>query len=100
MHNIHISYIRTFRSCRRKWDWSSGMRSNLEPAVPYAPFFIGRAVHYCLEMYYSEQVPIWDSFDRFLENEEKIAGHLWQKEQEQWDDSVQLITEVLGHYAL
>jgi hypothetical protein len=100
MHNIHISDIRAFRSCRRRWDWQSGMRNNLEPAVPYAPFFVGRAVHYCLEMYYSEQIPVWDSLDKYLENEEKIAGHMWSKEQEQWDESVQLISELLHHYIL
>jgi hypothetical protein len=99
-YNIHISDIRTFRSCRRKWDWASPLRNNLEPSVPYAPFFVGRAIHHCLEHFYREGEHIWDLLDAFLANEEKIAGNLWKQEQDVWDDSVNLITEMLGHYML
>jgi hypothetical protein len=76
------------------------MRNNLEPSIPYAPFFVGRAVHYCLEVYYAEKIPVWDSLDKYLANEEKIAGHMWQAEQDKWDESVTLISELLHHYML
>jgi hypothetical protein len=100
-YNVHISDIRNFRSCRRKWDWSSGLRHNLEPVVPYAPFFIGRAIHHCLEWYYGpEHRDVWTSLDHFLDNETKIAGNLWTQEQQMWEESVDLVTELLGHYML
>lgn len=98
--NIHISDIRTFRSCRRKWDFSSGLRQNLEPSVPYAPFFVGRAIHHCLEEFYANGVSMWDSLDAYLANETKIAGNLWKSEQDKWDESVTLISEMLQHYVL
>jgi len=75
------------------------MKENLEPSVPYAPFFIGRAIHFCIEKYYSEQVPFWDSLDAYLENEEKIAGNLWKAEKDKWDESVDLISELIMHYS-
>jgi hypothetical protein len=101
IYNVHISDIRTFRSCRRKWSWSSPLRDNLEPVVPYGPFFIGRAFHYCLEWLYGpEHRPIWDSLDQFLANETKIAGNLWASEQQTWDEAVDLVSEMLNHYAL
>lgn len=101
MYNIHISDIRNFRACRRKWDWSSALRQNLEPSVPYAPFFVGRAIHYCLEWYYGpEHRNIWESLEQFEANETKIAGNLWQSEQEKWDESIELIEELLQHYML
>jgi hypothetical protein len=76
------------------------MRENLEPAVPYAPFFVGRAVHFCLERYYGDGVDIWTSLEAYLENEQKIAGTLWKQEQEKWDESTTLISELLAHYML
>jgi len=101
VYNIHISDIRTFRACRRKWNWSSPLKENLEPQVPYAPFFVGRAVHYCLEWYYGPaHRPVWDSLDQFLNNETKIAGDLWAAEQASWDESVELVQEMLMHYQL
>lgn len=100
-YNIHISDIRSFRSCRRKWDWSSGMRNNLEPSIPYAPFFVGRAVHYALENYYGPaHVDIWESLEKYLANETKIAGTMWKQEIDKWDESVTLISELLQHYQL
>lgn len=98
--HIHISDIRTFRSCRRKWSWASPLQQNLEPSTPYAPFFVGRAVHHCLENHYRHQISVWDSLDKFLENEKQIAGALWRGEEEKWQDSVDLITEMLDHYML
>ena len=43
---IHVSDVRTYKSCRRRWDWSSPLRGNLEPNFTPPHFFIGRAVHY------------------------------------------------------
>lgn len=97
---IHISDIRAYRACRRKWDWSSPLRNNLEPNIAYPPFFIGRALHHCLEKFYAEGISVWDSLDEFLNEEQKVAGHMWRSEQEKWDDAVMLLQEMMAHYAL
>lgn len=50
---IHISDIRTFLECRLRWLFSSPLRMNLEPALPYIPFLLGRGVHEALAGYYT-----------------------------------------------
>lgn len=98
---IHISDIRAFKQCRRKWAWASPLRANLEPNVPYVPFFTGRAIHYCLEHYYRTHVPLDKSLDRFLtiEKEEmERVGKLWPAEHELIAEQVVLIGGMLDHY--
>ncbi len=51
---IHISGVRAFKECRLRWYFSSALRLNLEPAIPYTPFILGRGVHKALEMYYAK----------------------------------------------
>lgn len=102
--SIHISDIRTFRTCRRRWEWSSGMGRNLEPVVPYIPFFTGRAIHHCLEMYYGpDRIPLDKSLDQFLKDEkkeiEKIAK-LWPAEEASFDEQIEMMRGILGHYKL
>jgi len=53
---IHGSDISAFKSCRRKWDWSSPARNNLRRNVSVFginfPLFFGTGIHYALEMFY------------------------------------------------
>jgi PD-(D/E)XK nuclease superfamily len=53
---IHGSDRGAFKSCRRRWDWSSPMRQNLVPRVsehaPYMPLWFGSGVHWALKHYY------------------------------------------------
>jgi len=103
MNSIHISDIRSFRQCRRKWDWSSRLRRNLEPTVPYAPFFTGRAIHACLEYYYQDGTPLSESVYRYLAVEEenlKTIGALWPAEEKTFEEQIYLIHSLLDHYAL
>jgi hypothetical protein len=65
MAEIHITDQLAFKTCRRRWNWSSRMRMNLEPAIPHAPFLTGRAVHYALERYYRDQVEYETAFAEF-----------------------------------
>ena len=51
-HIIRTSDRGSFRSCRQEWDWSSKIRSNLEPAQRYAPFEDGTTWHEALAVYY------------------------------------------------
>jgi hypothetical protein len=100
---IHISDVRTYKQCRRKWNWSSPLRRNLEPNVPYAPFFSGRLIHHCLEHYYRSHTPFTDSFNVFMAHEQKLmdeAGKLWPAEAQIVQDQLALCAGMLNHYAL
>ena len=101
--SIHISDIRSFRSCRRRWDWSSGLRRNLEPVVPYIPFFTGRAIHNSLEEYYRDGVDFNTSLDTFLKVEHDSMeenGTLWPSEESTFEEQELLIRGLLWHYKL
>ncbi len=50
---IRTSDRGTYRQCRTLWDWSSPLRSNLEPMQRYAPFEDGTSWHGSLEVYYN-----------------------------------------------
>jgi len=50
---IHTSDRTLFKQCRRKWDYQSPLRQNLEPKDFFNHyFFIGTGFHYALEMYH------------------------------------------------
>jgi len=49
-----VAIIRTsdrlaFKTCRRKWDWTSHLRQNLEMQITADPLWLGSAMHYALE---------------------------------------------------
>lgn len=100
---IHISDVRTFRSCRRRWDWSSPLRGNLEPAVPYIPFFTGKAFHAALEYYYRDAIPFAETVDKYLASEEANMAEiveLWPDEVDAFNEQVDLIRDIIYHYSL
>lgn len=45
-----------FKSCRRKWNWSSHLKENLGPRHLSAPLWFGSAIHYALEDYHGHNV--------------------------------------------
>jgi len=99
-YEIHISDVRSFRQCRRRWYFSSGLQRNLEPAVPYMPFFTGRAVHWSLEQYYGHGTdPVQASLD-FINKETATWGSLWPREMDKLNEQIALIAGMLGHYKL
>lgn len=51
-----------FKSCRRKWGWSSHLKANLAPKQLAAPLWFGSAIHYALEDYHG-----WNKFGRASE---------------------------------
>lgn len=100
---IHISDIRTFRSCRRKWEWSSGLKRNLEPYIAYPPFFTGRGIHKALEKHYRHGDDIISAFTEFVEAESllmKGQGTLWPEEENTLEEQIALSFNVLQHYQL
>lgn len=103
MSSIHISDVKAFRQCRRKWSWSSPLRDNLEPMVIYAPFFTGRAIHAALEFFYRDGVPFNKTVDTFLNSEEVNMDQLealWPMEEKALDEQIFLIRQLIDHYAL
>lgn len=100
---IHASDIATWKGCRRKWDWSSVLRRNLEPSRPYTPFIFGRAVHHALEHFYRSETSPEVSLGEFWRSEiARMSEHgaLWPEEEnliaEQWDFSIRL----MNHYVM
>ena len=101
--SIHISDVRSFRSCRRRWQWSSSLGRNLEPVVPYIPFFTGRAIHNALEDYYRSGTSFPESITAFLKLEHETMeqnGTLWPEEEMSFADQELLIRGLLWHYKL
>lgn len=45
-----------FKSCRRKWNWSSHLKENLAPIQLSSPLWFGSAIHYALEDYHGYNV--------------------------------------------
>lgn len=103
MTSIHISDIRSFRSCRRKWNWSSPLRENLEPVMPYLPFFTGKAFHAALEYFYRDGIPFDQTVDRYMASEEAAmldVDSLWDGEKEALEEQIDLIRDIIYHYSL
>lgn len=71
---VHITDILSFKQCRRKWNWSSRLRMNLEPSKPHAPFLTGRAVHYAMERRYRDGVDYDQAFTEFMATEPMPEG--------------------------
>lgn len=99
---LHISDIKTFLSCRRKWDWASPLRRHLEP--DYTPIFftIGRAVHYAIATYYETGEHPSPIFLRFMttatEQITASVGTLWTKEREELEAATTLGSGMLANY--
>jgi hypothetical protein len=89
MGEVHITDMLSFKTCRRKWNWSSRLRMNLEPVTPHAPFLTGRAVHYALERRYRDGVGYEQAFEEFLSVESIPPGAV---------EHVQLALGMMRHY--
>jgi hypothetical protein len=50
VHEVHTSERRSFRGCRRRWDWI--FRQNYYPIMTAKPLEFGTAVHAAWEVYY------------------------------------------------
>jgi len=52
---IRTSDRNAFRSCRRKWNWSSHLRGNLGPKQNAAPLWFGSGFHFAMEDFHGYQ---------------------------------------------
>lgn len=100
MFEIHISDIRTYRQCRRRWDFSSPLRQNMEPNITYAPFFTGRAIHHAMEQYYGHGRQFKFSVNEFIADEVGKMGNLWPQERDKIAEQIGLIDGMMEHYKL
>lgn len=99
-YEIHISDVRAYRQCRRRWWFSSRLQHNLEPNIPYMPFFTGRCIHEALDAYYSEGINPLEFADEWIIREVEQMGTLWQQEMEKINTEIRLIKGMLHHYLL
>lgn len=98
---IHISDVRAFRSCRRKWSWSSRLKEDMEPIAPYPPFFTGKAIHAALEFYHQDKISFDETLREYFKREqENLAklGALWPTEVAQVEEQIGLIEGIVDHY--
>ena len=102
-YGVHVSDLRTYLSCRRKWDWSSLLRQGLEKKVTYAPFFTGRGIHYCMQQYYETGLHPTAFLPSFVKQETEAmseAGDLWEQEMDMIESQVELMDAMLDHYVV
>jgi hypothetical protein len=102
---IHISDVRTFKSCRQLWDFTSPLRRNLTPKWPNRNLWGGTGVHVALGAYYDPANPFsaehaQEAFDKWLI---KAWYHLESQTltDARWDeifDTANLINRMLVHY--
>lgn len=58
VHEIHTSERRSFRGCRRRWDWI--FRHNYYPKMTAKPLEFGISYHEGMEVYYDPRTWHWD----------------------------------------
>lgn len=58
VHEIHTSERKSFRACRRRWDWL--FRQNYYPITTAKPLEFGTAYHAAMEVFYDPEMWSWD----------------------------------------
>lgn len=112
VHEIHTSERRSFRACRRRWDWL--FREGYYPIVTAKPLEFGTAFHKAMEVYYDPKTWSWDkevvgasAIAAFVNKCEKqkneaieTTGHLYlEGEQElDYEERVELGKGMLKYY--
>ena len=95
IHEIHTSERRSFRACRRRWDWL--FRHNYYPKTTAKPLEFGTAFHKGMEVYYDPKTWEWDreiiaanAILAFVDKcEEQKLAHLQSGMQTQLDAEVE-----------
>jgi hypothetical protein len=102
---LHTSDARIFRDCRRKWEWTSRQRQNLEPIAPDLKFWLGTACHFALEHYYGKSdrdaVASLAEFDNWTVTEITRIRHEYDLTEEQktrLEETRELGLGMLRHY--
>lgn len=112
VHEIHTSERRSYRACRRRWDWI--FRQNYYPLMTAKPLEFGVAFHYGMEKYYDPDTWDWPRdvvaqyaikafVDKGEEQRKKALENSQQQYldadiQEDYDERVELGKGMLNHY--
>lgn len=107
IYTIHYSDVKTFDTCRRKWDYASHLRRGLEWRKLYAPFYVGTAVHNGLEHLRKTGQTVEQTLAETAAHQvDKIAAasggadNVWDEELAQIDELTQFAQQLLDHYRL
>jgi len=107
MKELHITDVETFLVCRRRWNWQSPLRHNLQQAALSQPLFIGQGVHVGLDAYHSNGDNPYRAIVIFrkwvLDRTKAIterSGPLWDAERKMINDSYRMGAALLKHYHL
>lgn len=110
VHSLHTSERKSFRSCRRRWDWTS--RQMYYPRTTPAPLEFGVAFHAAMEKFYDPQTWHWDInirqglalvrfkqvCDEQLKKYKTLNGEPDQKIYEEYAERVKLGLNMIKHY--
>lgn len=112
VHEIHTSERKSFRACRRRWNWL--FREGYYPLTTAKPLEFGTAYHKAMEVYYSPETWTWDreiviaksilAFTETCEAQKKAAieatGHLYLEgeQEEDYTERVELGKGMLKYY--
>lgn len=113
VHEIHTSERRSFRACRRRWDWL--FRGNYYPITTAKPLEFGAAFHVGMEVLYNPETWTWDrevitalAIQAFVDSCEKQkakaleqTGHLYfdGEIEADYDERVALGKGMLAYYS-
>jgi hypothetical protein len=101
--SIHVSDMRSFDMCRRRWWFSSVNSMNLERHVPVPALWLGTGVHVALDAFYSGKNPL-EIYDAWLAQEWKRLqsehAALWPEEVRMLEEQGSLGRSMVAHYRL
>lgn len=94
---IHTSDRIAFKRCRRKWNWSSKLRQNLELQVSPGPLWLGSGFHYAMEDFhgYNKYKSPHAAFAAYVNAWKKLGAH---RMPEDHDELEQLMFSMLDYY--
>jgi len=108
IYEIHVSDMRTFKTCRQRWDFSSLLRRGYAHEAPQKHLWLGSTIHDALEVFYTpgefyrDPNTMLDTFESIAEEDfaefelQDISKELWQE----LDDFADLGRAMLEYYAI
>ncbi len=97
---IRTSDRSSFKRCRRKWGWHSGLRSNLESRDSPSYFWIGTGGHFALEDYHGYNHfghPV-EAFNAYVAACKRFHQKHKHGLPDDWKDQTELAQGILEHY--
>lgn len=88
----------TFKRCRRRWHWSSHLRTNLQPVRSASPLWFGSGVHFALEDFHgaNEYKHPWTAFKAYVKASKAYRPDALPTD---WKDLCFLARGMLSYYA-